>query len=64
MSKDLFEEMHNQRADKKLFNTANRAGQNYLDDITQREVCPTDDAVAALKVFNEPLADHGTTAEE
>ncbi|NNJ73415.1 MAG: aminotransferase class V-fold PLP-dependent enzyme [Enterobacterales bacterium] len=64
MSKDLFEEMLNQRTDKKLFNTANRAGQTYLDEITQREVYPTDDAVAALEVFTEPLADHGTTAED
>ena len=51
------EQMFLQRADKGLFETAKTYAYAYLEGSHQQRVYPAEDAIAALDVFDEPLAE-------
>lgn len=48
---------------KTLFESTTARALNYLDSIQTRSVAPTDEALANLKLFDEPLPEHPTDAE-
>ena len=54
---NIRDEMRSQMAKRDLFEQAISYAYAYMDEIVDRAVFPTEDAIDRLDVFDEPLAD-------
>jgi glutamate/tyrosine decarboxylase-like PLP-dependent enzyme len=61
---NLREKMRSQTAAKDLFEQARSYAYDYLDELYDREVFPTEEAVKRLDVFDEPLPEKPCNSEE
>jgi hypothetical protein len=56
----LQEQMLSELQSKKLFKQAQEYAFHYLDTAPERNIYPTEEALANLRVFEEPMPRHGT----
>ncbi len=60
LQKEMFKEINQ----KKLFEKAVDYAYNYMDNIPNRNVYPTEKAINELSIFDEPLPEHPNSADE
>lgn len=61
---NLQDEMFNEIRDKRIFEITQEYSFEYLKNVFERNVYPTDDAIKNLSAFDEPLPTSSTKAEE
>jgi glutamate/tyrosine decarboxylase-like PLP-dependent enzyme len=63
MSLSLQDKMFQEMRDKEIFDQAQQYAYDYLDNALERNVFPTDNALANLSHFDQPLAEGSTPTE-
>lgn len=61
---DIRERMRSQTVNKDLFEQAKSYAYSYMDDLHDRVVFPTEEAIDRLNVFNEPFPENPCDSEE
>ena len=64
MQPDLQKSLYSQISSKEIFEQAKSYAFTYMDAIFERNVFPTDEAIANLNIFNEPLPESPCTPEQ
>jgi len=62
--KNIREEMRSHLANRDLFEQAKSYAYDYMDEIFDRSVFPTEEAIDALRVFDEPLPEESCEPAE
>lgn len=55
---NIWDEMHQHKHDKSIYHSAVKLAFDYMDSVDARPVFPTEEAIAQLAAFDEPLPDH------
>jgi glutamate/tyrosine decarboxylase-like PLP-dependent enzyme len=64
MQTNLQKNLYSQVSNKALFEQAKSYAFDYMDTVFERNVFPTDEAIANLKIFNEPFPESSSNPEQ